>query len=49
MGIIGIIRIPLQVGVRFVANLLLREEAAFPESILGTSHVQGPRSSIYKV
>jgi hypothetical protein len=39
MGLIDIIRIPLQVGVRFVANLLLREEAAFPESVLGGSHI----------
>jgi hypothetical protein len=39
MGIIDIIRIPLQVGVRFVANLLLREEAAFPESVLGGPHI----------
>ncbi len=39
MGIIDIIRVPLQVGVRFVANLLLREEAAFPESVLGGPHI----------
>ncbi|RFU35947.1 hypothetical protein B7463_g411, partial [Scytalidium lignicola] len=32
IGTIDVIRIPLQIGVRFVANLLLREEAAFPES-----------------
>ncbi|KAH8592020.1 hypothetical protein B0O99DRAFT_690083 [Bisporella sp. PMI_857] len=36
---IDIIRIPLQVGVRFVANLLLREEAAFPESVVSGSHL----------
>jgi len=34
MGTIDVIRIPLQVGVHFVANLLLREEAAFPESVV---------------
>ncbi|KUJ16710.1 uncharacterized protein LY89DRAFT_733717 [Mollisia scopiformis] len=35
MGTIDVIRVPLEVGVRFVAKLLLREEAAFPQSVLG--------------
>jgi hypothetical protein len=39
VGIIDIIRIPLQVGVHFVANLLLREEAIFPQSVLGGLHI----------
>jgi hypothetical protein len=39
MGIIDIIRVPLQVGVRFVANLLLREEAAFPQLVLGGPYI----------
>lgn len=39
MGTIDIIRIPLKVGVRFVTNILLREEAAFPESVLGGPHI----------
>ncbi|KAL2064200.1 hypothetical protein VTL71DRAFT_4694 [Oculimacula yallundae] len=32
LGFIDAIRVPLQTGVRFVADLLLREEAAFPDS-----------------
>lgn len=32
MGSIEVTHVPLQIGVRFVATLLLREEAAFPES-----------------
>ncbi|RDL40870.1 uncharacterized protein BP5553_00849 [Venustampulla echinocandica] len=40
MCMFDIIHIPLQIGVRFVADLLLREEAAFPELVLG-----GPRLS----
>lgn len=32
MGTIDVIRVPFQTGVRFVASILLREEAAFPES-----------------
>jgi hypothetical protein len=40
MGTINIIRVPLPVGIHSVANLLLREEAAFPESV-----VAGPRLS----
>ena len=39
MGTIDIIRVPLQVGVHFVANLLLREEAAFPESVVAGPHI----------
>jgi hypothetical protein len=39
MGTIDVIRIPLQVGVHFVANLLLREEAAFPESVVAAPHI----------
>jgi hypothetical protein len=39
MGSIDVIRVPLQVGVRFVANLLLREEAAFPESAMAGPHI----------
>ncbi|TVY38476.1 hypothetical protein LOCC1_G006448 [Lachnellula occidentalis] len=39
MGTIDVIRIPLQVGVQFVANLLLREEAAFPESVMAAPHI----------
>jgi hypothetical protein len=39
MGTIDIIRIPLQVGVRFVANLLLRKEAVFSQSVLGGPHI----------
>lgn len=39
MGTIDVIRIPLQVGVHFVANLLLREEAAFPESAMAAPHI----------
>jgi hypothetical protein len=39
MGIIDIIRVPLQLGVRFVANLLLREEAAFPQLVLGGPYI----------
>ena len=39
MGTIDVIRIPLQVGVHFVANLLLREEAAFPESVVAGPHI----------
>ncbi len=34
MGTIDVIRIHLQVGVHFMANLLLREEVAFPESVM---------------
>jgi hypothetical protein len=37
MGATDIIRVPLQVGVRFVANLLCREEVAFPKVVLGGS------------
>jgi len=39
MRTIDIIRVPLPVGVRFVATLLLREEAAFPELVLGGPHM----------
>ena len=39
MGTIDVIRVPLQVGVRFVAKLLLREEAAFPESAMAGPHI----------
>ncbi len=39
MGAIDIIRIPLQVGVHFVANLLLLKEAAFPESVVAGPHI----------
>jgi hypothetical protein len=39
IGLTDIIRVPLLVGVRFVANLLCREEAAFPESVLGGSTI----------
>ena len=39
MGNIDIIRVTLQVGVRFVANLLLREQAAFPESVMSGPHL----------
>lgn len=39
MGSIDAIRIPLQVGVHFVAKLLLREEAAFPESVVAGPHI----------
>jgi hypothetical protein len=39
MGTIDVIRIPLQVGVHFVANLLLREEAAFPESVMAGPYI----------
>ncbi|RDL38292.1 Uncharacterized protein BP5553_02632 [Venustampulla echinocandica] len=39
MGAIDVIRVPLQVGVHFVANLLLREEAAFPESVMAGPHI----------
>jgi hypothetical protein len=39
MGATDIIRVPLQVGVRFVANLLCREEVAFPEIGLGGSTI----------
>lgn len=39
IGTIDIIRVPLLVGVRFVPNLLLREEAAFPESALGGPNI----------
>jgi len=41
MGTINVIRIPLQVGVHFVANLLLREEAAYPESVVAAPRVSG--------
>ncbi|EPE30150.1 hypothetical protein GLAREA_12873 [Glarea lozoyensis ATCC 20868] len=34
MGTIDVIRVPLQVGVHFVAHLLLCEEAALPESVM---------------
>jgi hypothetical protein len=36
---INAIRVPLQAGVHFVAQLLLREEAAFPESVLAGPHI----------
>ncbi|KAH8801512.1 hypothetical protein F5884DRAFT_862206 [Xylogone sp. PMI_703] len=36
MGVHDVIRVPLQVGVHFVASLLLREEAAFPESVISS-------------
>ncbi|KAH8665147.1 hypothetical protein BGZ60DRAFT_540508 [Tricladium varicosporioides] len=39
MGTVDVIRIPLQVGVHFVANLILREEAAFPESVVAGPHI----------
>jgi len=39
MGSIDVIRVPLPVGVRFVANLLPREEAAFPESVIGKHNI----------
>ena len=39
MGNINAIRVPLQAGVHFVAQLLLREEAAFPESVLAGPHI----------
>jgi hypothetical protein len=39
MGTIDVVRVPLQVGVHFVANLLLREEAACPESVVAAPHV----------
>ena len=39
MGIIDILRIPLQVGTCFVAKLLLREEAAFPGFVLRGPHI----------
>lgn len=39
MGTIDVIRIPLQVGVHFVANLLLYEEAAFPESVVAVPYI----------
>ena len=39
IGTIDVIRIPLQVGVHFVANLLLREEGAFPESVMAGLHI----------
>jgi hypothetical protein len=39
MGTIDIIRVPLQVGVYFVANLVLREEAAFPESAMAGPYI----------
>jgi hypothetical protein len=39
MGTIDVIRVPLQVGVHFVASLLLREEAAFPGSFVAGPHI----------
>jgi hypothetical protein len=39
MGNINAIRVPLQAGVHFVAQLLLREEAEFPESVLAGPHI----------
>lgn len=39
MGSIDVIRVPLTIGVRFVAELLLREEAAFPKSDLRGSKI----------
>ncbi len=39
MGTIDVIRIPLQLGVHFVANLLLREEVAFPESVVAGPYI----------
>jgi len=39
MGTIDIVRVPLQVGIQFVASLLQREEAAFPESVMAGPHV----------
>lgn len=39
LGNIDVVRVPLLVGVRFVAKLLLREEAAFPESVLAAPHM----------
>lgn len=39
MGIINSIRIPLLSSTHFVADLLLREEAAFPDSVLGGPHI----------
>ena len=39
IGIVHILRIPLQVGTCFVAKLILREEAAFPGFVLGGPHI----------
>ncbi len=39
MGTVDVIRVPLQVGVHFVAKLLLREEAAFSESAREEPHI----------
>lgn len=39
---LDIIRVPLLVGVYFVANLLLREEAAFPDLVLADSQISEP-------
>lgn len=39
IGAIDVIRVPMQVGVRFVASLFLREEAAFPDADLGRGNI----------
>lgn len=39
MGTTDVIRVPLKLGVHFVASLLLREDAAFPESVMAGPHI----------